>query len=221
MNQLAVIHIAKKELGLEDDAYRAMLSRVAGKTSSRDMTDAERRRVIDEMHRLGWKPQQRRKIGSKDQKQRLEGKYAPKLQALWISAWHLGVVRDNSDAALLKYVKRQTGLDHTRFLHYPDDARKAIEALKKWLEREGGVDWRLSVIDPVWMQTDASRVAAALVRKADALGLFTMRLGYAARLETIAERHPAAFTSREWITVHKHLGERIRKALRKNSEAGG
>ncbi len=70
-----------------------------------------------------------------DGRHKLTGKYAKKLQALWIAAWNLGIARDRDDKALLAFVKRQTGIDHTRFLVYADDAKRAIEALKGWINR--------------------------------------------------------------------------------------
>ena len=51
-------------------------------------------------------------------------------------------MRDRDDRALVAFVKRQTGIDHVRFVRHGADAMKAIEALKGWLERAGGVDWK-------------------------------------------------------------------------------
>lgn len=127
---IAAIHVAKKELGLQEDDYRSLLHLVVGKTSLRVMTPAEHGRVLDAMVARG--------AGQK--KKALAGPYGAKLQALWISGWNLGLVRNQSDEALLAFVSGQTGIDHTRFLRDAKDARKAVEALKKWLER-GGVCW--------------------------------------------------------------------------------
>lgn len=135
MTSLTAIHTGKKALGLDDDTYRAMLCRVTGKQSAKDLTETERTKVIEEMRRAGFK-----KLSRPAQMQ-LEGKYAKKLQALWIAGWNLGLISDNSDKALLAFVKRQTGIDHTRFLRDSNDAFKVIEALKAWLARAGSVDW--------------------------------------------------------------------------------
>ena len=55
MNKLAIIHIAKKQLGLDDEAYRAVLSG-AGVTSSKDIkTDAQFNTVMSAFQRLGFK----------------------------------------------------------------------------------------------------------------------------------------------------------------------
>jgi len=52
--QLAAIHVGKKALGLTDEAYRELLSRVAQVHSAADLDEAGRRAVLDEMRRLGF-----------------------------------------------------------------------------------------------------------------------------------------------------------------------
>lgn len=143
MNPLAAIHVAKKQLGMQDDDYRAFLQRVAGKSSARDLSPGQRGLVLDEFRRMGFEPAapRRAKKASVRGAMALEGRYAGKLRALWISGWHLGVVRDRTDRALLAFLERQTGLSHTSFLRDPIDAARAIEGLKKWLSREAGVAW--------------------------------------------------------------------------------
>lgn len=44
-SELAKIHIAKKQLGLDDDTYRAMLKQVAGVISAKDLTAQGRTNV--------------------------------------------------------------------------------------------------------------------------------------------------------------------------------
>lgn len=53
---LSKIHIAKKDLGLDDDTYRAMLKRVAGVESAKDLVPAKVAAVLAEFERLGWRP---------------------------------------------------------------------------------------------------------------------------------------------------------------------
>ncbi|HWQ10151.1 MAG TPA: regulatory protein GemA [Holophaga sp.] len=50
---LARIHLAKKELGLEDDAYRTLLQGLTKKASAADLTARERWHVLKELERLG------------------------------------------------------------------------------------------------------------------------------------------------------------------------
>ena len=52
---LARIHLAKKELGLEDEAYRDLLKGTTGRTSSADLSAKERWQVLMAMAKLGAK----------------------------------------------------------------------------------------------------------------------------------------------------------------------
>ncbi|ENE1253427.1 regulatory protein GemA [Stenotrophomonas maltophilia] len=60
--QIAKIHLAKTQLGLDDDTYRGLLHRVTGKDSTASMTTAERDQVVSELRRLGFTPS--KKAGS-------------------------------------------------------------------------------------------------------------------------------------------------------------
>lgn len=62
---LAKIHIAKKELAMADDTYRAMLQNIAGVSSSKDLTDAGATKVLAHLQRCGWKPKTTAKAGKK------------------------------------------------------------------------------------------------------------------------------------------------------------
>ncbi len=53
--ELAQIHIAKVQLAMDDDTYRALVKRVAGKHSSKDLSWQERKALLDEFKRLGFK----------------------------------------------------------------------------------------------------------------------------------------------------------------------
>lgn len=52
---LAMIHIAKKALGLDDETYRSMLFTVARVTSSRELDYSGRIAVLNHMKARGWK----------------------------------------------------------------------------------------------------------------------------------------------------------------------
>lgn len=51
---MAQIHIAKKDLGLDDESYRSILLRVARQESCKEMTTMQLVDVIKEMKRLGF-----------------------------------------------------------------------------------------------------------------------------------------------------------------------
>ncbi|MEO5341084.1 MAG: regulatory protein GemA [Magnetococcus sp. MYC-9] len=52
----AKIHIAKKQLGMTDDEYRALLLGNTGKESTREMSQREMVAVLSAFVRLGWQP---------------------------------------------------------------------------------------------------------------------------------------------------------------------
>lgn len=194
---IAAMHVAKKELGLDDETYRAALVQVTGKASSAAMSEAERQKVLEHFRQRGFK------LGSTGRRRPLEGRFAAKLQALWIAGWNLGLVRDRDDRALLAFVRRQTGIDHVRFLRHGADAAKAIEALKSWLERGSGVDWSEHV-DP------ADCILAAQLRllkePTDTVG-FSMSVADGASAET-----RSALSAVARVALMNLLGERIRSA---------
>jgi len=138
------IHVARAQLALDDDTYRAVLKRITGKESAKDLSLSELEAVKAEMISLGWKPAKRAHPRA-GKRPLADGETAAKLRALWISGYHLGVVRDPTEAALSAFVKRATGgkakgVDAMQWMTAAD-ARKAIEALKAWLGRDGDVDW--------------------------------------------------------------------------------
>jgi len=53
--ELSAIHAAKRDLGMEDDAYRDMLWTVARVRSAADLDFAGRKKVLDHLKACGWK----------------------------------------------------------------------------------------------------------------------------------------------------------------------
>ena len=119
----AKIHIARKDLALDEEAYRGLLQRVAGVASSRDLSDRQADAVIAEMKRLGWKP----KTSSRSPAQRGDLR---KLYALW-SALH-AVPLDRK--ALRNWVATRFNVSAPEFLK-PAQTSEAIEQLKAWQKR--------------------------------------------------------------------------------------
>lgn len=202
---IAALHVAKKQLGLDDETYRAKLSTITGKSSAKEMSEAERQQVLSVFRNEGFQPKavEHRPDGRK----KLTGKFAPKLQALWIAAWNLGLVNNRDDAALLAFVKRQTGIDHTRFLAYGGDASKAIEALKGWMAREANVDWHTDPLMSPWACADGFKIAVA-----QWLILEKQTGKFWPEVWKITD-HKSGYrdlSSGEWITVMNAFGERIR-----------
>ncbi|WP_350447793.1 regulatory protein GemA [Pseudomonas solani] len=53
---LTKIQIARRQLGMDDDTYRAMLKRTVGAESSKGLTTRQVGRVLVELERLGFEP---------------------------------------------------------------------------------------------------------------------------------------------------------------------
>ncbi|TIX59156.1 MAG: regulatory protein GemA [Mesorhizobium sp.] len=199
MNAIAAIHVANKQLGLDEDTARDLYHRVTGKRSLRQMNDRELQLIVTEQRRQGFKPAEKR----------LQGPFAKKLQALWIAAWNLGIVRERHDAALLSFVKRQTGIEHTRFLLDGDDAAKAVDALKAWMTREAGVDWSQSVNTAEWLRSPGAKIALAqwhrlsVAKAVDPKGFRQFVWDMAKPLDQM--------TDRDWPAVMNTLGDMVRK----------
>lgn len=137
MKTHAVINIAKVQLGLDDDTYRALLVRVTGKSSLRAMTERERIAVVDEMKRRGFRvvTKSGRKLPAATKP------YIRLIHALWASCARLGVIEDGSRPALRTFVanemfrRDQTAVSDPDFLTF-DQATPIIETLKA-MERRG------------------------------------------------------------------------------------
>ena len=146
------------------------------------------------------------------------------LRALWISAWHLGLTRSRDDAALMAFVARQTGADHPRFLTDPADAAKAIEGMKAWIARDGGVEWptegdaRRTGLALSWLRKEA--VAEAAVRRLASLGDPEVADWPAAMIAGAQRGLPLKFGDYgewHWDRLIEFLGGRIRAPKSKST----
>ncbi len=72
--ELAQIHVAKKELCLDDETYRAMLWAIARVRSAADLDWEGRKRVLDHMKAKGWKNKSKRRAAPAGNKKGLLGK---------------------------------------------------------------------------------------------------------------------------------------------------
>lgn len=62
---LSKIHIARQQLGLQDDVYRQKLQVMFGKGSARDLNLRQAEQLLTEFKRLGWQPQPSRRAAGK------------------------------------------------------------------------------------------------------------------------------------------------------------
>ena len=137
-NHLAAIHVLKARLQLQDADYRALLQQLAGKSSSKDMTHAQRGAVRDHLQKLAERmgvaqPTQQRPHSAQQFAQR-KADASPKeriVWALWNQLGRDGVLRSTSAQALNAWVERTVQVSA---LVFATDAQldTLIEALKAW-----------------------------------------------------------------------------------------
>lgn len=128
---IQIIHVAQHKLGIDTDTYRQMLLSITGETSTTAMNPGQLRKVLAAMEAKGFVV----KPASKARTTRALADYpqAKKLRALWLEMYAQGIVRDSSEEALRRWVKRETDVDGLQWLE-SDKASMAIERLKKWQE---------------------------------------------------------------------------------------
>lgn len=133
--KIKMIQVAKRQLGLDDETYRAAIAlAVPGKTSSSDCTVGQLDRIIDHLKKKGFKPKKPAGAPPRPERRTLDTSVeASKARAVWLLLVEIGVVRDASEAALNAYVKRQAGVDD---LSWVKNMEPVIEGLKAWAARK-------------------------------------------------------------------------------------
>lgn len=131
MNATAIINIARTQLGLEEDEYRALLARVTGAASLRAMSERQKIEVIDELKRMGFRIRKSGKSLPASVKP-----YVRLIHALWSSCARLGVIENGSREALRAFCKRFVAHGVDCVVVDPDhlayeQATPIIEALKQ------------------------------------------------------------------------------------------
>lgn len=129
-NALKLVHIGRRDLGLDDDMYRDLLEQITGKRSAKGQSDVQLNAVVAEMKRRGFKPK-------RSNRPKARAAEVAKIRAIWLTMFDQGFVRSNTDVAINTYVKRMTktgngqGVDRAEWLK-PEQASMVLEALKKW-----------------------------------------------------------------------------------------
>jgi len=127
---LAKIHIARKELGLDEDVYRDILWSVGRVDSARELDDKGRAKLLGYFRKtLHW---QSRSLPA--DKQSPGARQAWKIHTLWAELHRSGHVKDPSDRGLFAFCKRMTQVERPEWLT-AQQANIIIEALKSWLTR--------------------------------------------------------------------------------------
>jgi phage gp16-like protein len=227
---LAKVHIARKELGLDEDSYRDVMERITGQRSAAALSDRQLSALLDEFKRLGFNP---RSTGAKraGQRRMATSPHAGKIRALWITLYNLGLIETPTEAALAAFVRRQAKVEALQWLK-PAQADKVIEALKAMATRGAGVDWSPYQVTVSWcagrpvaglVDRPRLRVIEAQWHRLGALGALRNRSSFAAAefaasvIKSPCKIGLVNLTDPQADRVIETLGTMLRKALAKQA----
>lgn len=146
--QLAQIHIAQKDLCMDDETYRAMLWTVAKVRSASDLDEAGRRAVLEHLRARGWQPGRRRRDPG-----RVHASIEDLVDKVGAQLADMGLQWAYADAI----AERMFGVASVRWLG-PDRLRKVVAALAYEQQRRqllAAVDGWLARLgkDRAWVET--------------------------------------------------------------------
>jgi hypothetical protein len=127
--KLAVLHVAKKQLGLDDETYRDVLAAHGGVSSSADLDDAGFLNVVRHFESCGFVSRFNPGAQKKQRAGMATDKQIKKIYALW---WSMPSYyqKGKEIKALRGFLQKRFRVDHENFLTF-GKAHQVIEALKK------------------------------------------------------------------------------------------
>lgn len=130
------IHVACRELGLDNEARRDLQVAATGKSSMRDMTESELRLVVDRLVKAGFKGPSSRRPAAPRADLRL-------VHVLWRKLGEAGVLERRGRSGLNAFIRSRF---ETTWGAVPADVDMlrdhkqidmVVEALKQWCRRSG------------------------------------------------------------------------------------
>lgn len=128
---MAVIHIAKRDLAFSEEEYRVVIEQIggSGSSSAKDLGPIGINKVLDHFKSLGWQPS---KLGSQSitklGQYRASHMASQRQLSMLLSMWKK-YSRLKTEASFNHFLQTRFGIDHFRFL----PARK-VQAVKLALE---------------------------------------------------------------------------------------
>jgi hypothetical protein len=130
--KLRLIQVAKRQLAMEDDDYRTLLAAAAGVTSSRELTEAGFRQVMDAFARLGFTS-----TGAAANFGRRTGFASAGQVATIRRLWADFTAGEGTEATLRQWLEGHWRVSALRFLT-AEQAPKVIAALRAMVRRRAG-----------------------------------------------------------------------------------
>lgn len=147
--QIQLIHVAKGDLGLDDDTYRDMLHGMFGAESSKDLTAAQADQLLDEFKARGFRVVSRHPRPAKRAKGQNVVHLASQAEIDKLNAV-AGLIKWQYADGLQRFLERRVGIKGGK-VRTAGEAFRAIEALKKMFEngmkKAHGEEWWLTQLD--------------------------------------------------------------------------
>lgn len=208
---LAKIHVAKKELAMDDDDYRQILFEESGKRSAADLNDVQLGRVLERFKGIGFKP----KLGSK-RAPAAQHPVARKARAMWISLYYLAVVKNSSEEALEAFAKNQLGCERLKWARQ-SHGYKLIEALKAMAVR---YDWPQhdkrtgKPLDVLSLQRGLCDAIVERLKKRGEIPIDATLAETAFRLCGVEDAGDLLWSAEQYAELAEKLGRKLRATFR-------
>ena len=129
--QKAILHVAKGKLGLDEDTYRLALVKIAGVTSSNDLTQEGFTAMMGFFDHCGFKPTVAAGVSYGNRPGFATTAQVELIRSLWMEIHH---ECDLDEGALNGWLRKFFKVSSLRFLPAAT-APKTITALKGWKQR--------------------------------------------------------------------------------------
>lgn len=123
---LAKVHIAKKDLGLQDEEYREIMDVRYGHESAGELNLPQLEDLVEYFKHLGFQPSRRRQgYGGQGQRAKLQ------TEALRERAWAIAAELENGEKRLQGLVAKICGVDRIEWCHDVSKLKRLVAALEK------------------------------------------------------------------------------------------
>jgi hypothetical protein len=129
--QKSILHVAKGKLGLDDDTYRLALVKIAGVTSSTDLTSEGFNAVMGFFEHCGFRPLVAEGVSYGNRPGFASQAQLELIRSLWMELHHAATL---DEAALNGWLLKWFKVSSLRFVK-AENAPKVITALKLWKRR--------------------------------------------------------------------------------------
>jgi phage gp16-like protein len=204
-----LVQIAKRDLGLDDGDYRALLFDLTGYSSATQCSVTQLNSVLDHFRSRGWKHKAK---GNARYAAQADHPTAGKARALWLSLWHLGEVPTKNEEGLEGFARKQIGCERLQWANQ-GHSYKLIEALKGRCVR-AGFNPEAKTVRGIKLN-----LLYTLLKKLQAVGLADMDWDVA---DTVAAyfgddvvRPVSEIKDSELDTIAGLFGDRLREGLKK------